>query len=70
MNSECQAYSVTTRDRQAVGAVGAADQILDEQIARLRMCLEIGKKRCRNAPATSPCCCPTRHARRLPRRER
>ena len=45
MNSECQANSVTTRVGRHERAVGAADQVLDEEILAGRMRQEVGEQR-------------------------
>ena len=64
MNSECQASSVTTRAGSCEPRVGAAEQILDEQVACRAHGARSRRAARRNAPATSPCCCPTRPAAR------
>ncbi len=57
--------------RQGVGLVGAADQVLDEEFLAFGMRQEVGmSRRSKWAPASSACCCPTRHAPRWTRRAR
>ena len=60
MNSECQAYSVTTRVGRLCVRVGAADQILHEQVLVGRMREEIGEQRVEMRRRHRACCCPTR----------
>ena len=45
MNSECQANSVTTRVGSCMVGVGAADQVLHEQVLARRMGEEVGEQR-------------------------
>ena len=60
MNSECQAYSVTTRTGRLCAGIGAADQILHEQVALRGMRDEVGVKRVECCRRHRACCCPTR----------